>query len=395
MKQLLFNVRIVFPGEQIRSGNLLIDGERIAGVDVPDACSRGPEAIERIDGGGRLLTPGLIDMHVHGVHTCNYDRGPDQLLEASTIVGRYGATCIAPTLLSNSTPDLLPRLERLADAIPGITDVAIAGFHLEGPFVTVTGAGCKPVDGDVVLLDEMIAACKGRVAIMSLSPDTKNIIPVIERLCAHGIKPFMTHTRATAEQTLAAVDAGARHATHFYNVFYPPPAKEPGMWPVGAVEVVLADPRVTCDIICDGVHVDPLLIRAAIAAKGWGGVSLITDANIGAGLPPQRHDTPWGYPIVVPPEGGARIDDPSHQYYRGLAGSSLTPDRGIRNLMGWRLLPPEQTWALGTLNPARVLGLDRKGAIAPGMDADLVLWNDDMMPAMTWVAGRPVYRSDQ
>lgn len=384
---LIENVRLVDPGASIRPGRLLVRD----GVIADAAREALPEGARRFDGGGRLLTPGLIDMHVHGVHTFNYDRGPDDLLAASEVLGRYGVTCLAPTLLSNRTPDLLPRLERIAGAIPQVRNVSVAGLHLEGPFVTVTGAGCEPVDGDVGLVEEMIAACSGRVAVMSLSPDTRNIIPVIERLREHGVAVFMTHTRATAEATLRAVDAGARHATHFYNVFYPPEPQEVGAWPAGAVEAVLADPRVTCDIICDGVHVDPLLVRMALNAKGWGGVSLITDANIGAGLPPQKHDTPWGYPIEVVAEGGARIDDPKHRYYRGLAGSSLTMDQGVRNLLTWGFVPPEQTWAMATRNPAGVLGLARKGSLSPGADADLVLWNEDLTPARTFVGGRCVY----
>jgi N-acetylglucosamine-6-phosphate deacetylase len=91
------------------------------------------------------------------------------------------------------------------------------------------------------------------------------------------------------------------------------------------------------------------------------------------------------------PEGGARIDDPKHQYYRCLAGSSLTMDRGMRNLLEWKLLPPEQTWAMGTRNPAAVLGLQSKGTLAVGADADVVLWDADLTPAATWVGGRCIY----
>jgi N-acetylglucosamine-6-phosphate deacetylase len=113
---------------------------------------------------------------------------------------------------------------------------------------------------------------------------------------------------------------------------------------------------------------------------------MFTDSNIGAGLPPGLYDTPWGFPIKVAPETAAR-----HATKGTLAGSALTMDRGMANLLSWLKLPPEQTWALGTLNPARILGLTKKGRLEPGADADLVLWDEGLHAAMTWVGGRLVY----
>jgi N-acetylglucosamine-6-phosphate deacetylase len=129
-----------------------------------------------------------------------------------------------------------------------------------------------------------------------------------------------------------------------------------------------------------------MAIRAAVAAKTFAGVVLITDSNIGAGLPPGVYETPWGYPVRVAPETAAR-----HATKNTLAGSALTMDRGMANLLRWLDLPPEQVWAMGTLNPARVLGLERKGRLDVGADADLVLWNDDLTPAQTWVRGNCTY----
>jgi len=385
----LKTIRMVLPGERIEAGSLLVRDGVIAALNPSDRDTAAVTDV--VDGRGRLLSPGLIDMHLHGIHMYNFDRGPDDLLAAADAFGAYGTTCVIPTLLTNRTPDLLQRLERIAAALPRVRNVAALGLHLEGPFVTLSGAGCEPIAGDVGYLEEMLSACARRVRIMSLAPDTKNILPVIERLREHGVVPFMTHTRATGEQAWAAIDAGARHATHFFNVFTPPEPREPGVWPIGAVEAVLAHPRATCDIICDGVHVDPMAIRVALATKGWSGVSLISDANIGSGLPAGVYDTPWGYPVKADPDNGARIEDPKHRYHGCLAGSALTMDRGIRNLMKWNLLPPEQTWAMGTCNPARAAEIPNKGVLSPGADADLVLWNDDLTPAVTWVAGRRVY----
>jgi N-acetylglucosamine-6-phosphate deacetylase len=221
---------------------------------------------------------------------------------------------------------------------------------------------------------------------MSISPDTPGILPVIQRLRAEGIPVFITHTRASVEQTEAALEAGATHATHFYDVFPLPPETDPGVRPVGAVEAILADPRATVDFIADGVHVHPTAIRAAVAAKGWSGVLLITDSNVGAGLPPGVYPTPWGFPVHVSPGMAAR-----HATKNTLAGSALTMDRGMANLLRWLPLPPEQVWAMGTLNPARLLGLTAKGRLESGADADLVLWDEDLTAASTWLRGEQVY----
>ena len=177
---------------------------------------------------------------------------------------------------------------------------------------------------------------------MSISPDTENILPVIEWLKERDVAVFLTHTRASVEETEAAIEAGARHATHFYDVFYPPAEQDPGVRPVGAVEAVLADPRTTVDFIADGIHVHPTAIRAALAARGVESVSLITDSNVGAGLPPDVYDTPNGFRVRIE-EGGA----PRHETMGVLAGSALTMNRGMENLLGWIDLPPEQVWAMG------------------------------------------------
>lgn len=224
---------------------------------------------------------------------------------------------------------------------------------------------------------------------MSLSPDAPGIVPVIRRLTEQGVRVFLTHTRAGVEDTEKAIAAGATHATHFYNVFYPPAETEPGVRPVGAVETILADPRVSVDFIADGVHVHPMAIRAAVAAKGWQGVLLITDSNIGAGLPPGVYPTSWGFSVRVSPSTAAR-----HAIENTLAGSALTMDRGVANLLQWLSLPPEQVWAMATLNPARLLGLAGKGRMQVGADADLVLWDADLTARRTWVNGNTVYEKN-
>ncbi len=384
MPVLIRNVRVVEPGNQIRAAEVMMRHGRIMSVNTRGQTTL--DGAEIVEGSGRLLTPGLIDVHTHGIMHSQYETGPDGLRDAARALGAFGVTTVLPTIVPQIREGWIERLGEIAAAIPSVKEVNIPGLHLEGPFMAVGGAACPTLPGDVALLEKILTACAGRIAVMSVSPDTPNIIPVIRRLREEKITVFLTHTRADVEQTEAALDAGAVHATHFYDVFHAPVEIEAGVRPVGAVEAILADPRASVDFIADGVHVHPTAIRAALAAKTWRGIILITDANIGAGLPGGIYNTPWGYDVEVSPNDAAR-----HATKGFLAGSALTMDRGMANLLQWLKLPPEQVWAMGTLNPATLLGLSRKGRLDPGADADLVLWDEDQRAARTWVGGQCTY----
>ncbi len=381
---LIRDVSVVNPGKSITFGDVLVADGRIAAIGKANAAVM--DKAEIVEGGGRALTPGLIDLHTHGLMHSVYEAGPEALRAAAKELGRFGVTTVIPTIIPRMQPDWQECLGALAGALSSVAQVNMPGLHLEGPFMAVAGAACPTLAGNVDLLDQLLSAARGCVSVMSVSPDTPNILPVIRRLREKNIAVFLTHTRASAEQTDAALEAGARHATHFYDVFYAPAESDPGVRPVGAVEAILADSRASVDFIADGVHVHPTAIRAAIAAKTYAGVILITDSNIGAGLPPGVYNTPWGFSVRVKDGDGAR-----HAEKHTLAGSALTMNRGIQNLLRWLKLPPEQVWAMGTSNPARILGLQQKGRIEVGADADLVLWESDFTPAFTWVGGRCTY----
>lgn len=389
---LIVNARLIEPGEGVTRGWIYVRNGVIEMRGPGKAAGDGGGPVTRIDARGRRLSPGFIDMHTHGMHRFNYDRGAEELRAATALLAQYGTTTVVPTLVPNTDDRQWTVLAELAAAIPDIDTVSIPGLHVEGPFVAITGAACDTLDGDVGLLKDLISACEGRMAVMSIAPEVKNIIAVIEHLRAEGITPFITHTRASVAETLAAIDAGARHATHFYDVFPVPEETDPGVRPVGAVETILGHPDATCDFICDGIHVDPMAVRAAVAANGTEGVSLITDASFGAGLGPGTYETPWGYSVDVKPGNAPRIADPSHPLNGALAGSALTMNRGMHNLLDWLDRPEAEVWAMGTASPARVLGLNDRGRLEPGMRADLVLWEngEELKPAATWVAGKAI-----
>ncbi|MBL4699778.1 MAG: amidohydrolase family protein, partial [Phycisphaeraceae bacterium] len=234
------NVRLLESGKGISKGSLsFLDGSIVAQVS----------ALTTLDGKDFLLTPGCIDIHTHGIEQYLYEVSPEQFLAATTCLARHGTTSVCPTLYTVMDHASLGKLEILANTIDQVTDVCIPGLHLEGPFLGLPGAGAMTLDGDVGLLNELLAATGNRVAVMSIGPEQKNIVPVIERLVEAGVMPLITHTRADIDQTQKAIDAGARHATHFYDVFHVPGPANSGVRPVGAVEVILADRRCTVDFI--------------------------------------------------------------------------------------------------------------------------------------------------
>jgi N-acetylglucosamine-6-phosphate deacetylase len=391
---LIANVRALEPGVGVIAAWVRVQDGKIIASGPADKTPR--DVAETIDGGGRLLTPGLIDIHTHGIERFAYEAGPGELLEATRRLGRYGVTTVLPTLYRTMSRPRLGALGKLAAASASVEHVCVPGLHLEGPFLGLPGAGAQTIPGDVGLLDELLAAADGRVAAMSLSPEVPNILPVIERLCERGVVPFITHTQATVEESQAAIDAGALHATHFYDVFPPPAETDPGVRSAGAVEAFLADPRCSVDVIADGVHVHRTAVKSIVAAKGWQRTLLATDSNVGAGLPPGVYNSPVGGTIRIAAGDAARVVQPGTPLDGTLAGSALTMDRGIANLLAWLDVPAEQVWAMGSRNPAKLLRLAGKGTLHVGSDADLVLWDQtagELHARCTWVRGRLVYEA--
>ena len=243
-----------------------------------------------VDAGNRYIVPGFIDLHMHGIHSFLMDNGPDDFLQICRILPRYGVTGFLPTVAPRPRGEDTSFLVKLSAT--KTEGARVLGFHLEGPFLKITGSlTADAVSGaDVSRVKSLIHAAKPFKAIFSISPDVEGIQNLLPFMSQNNTPVFMTHTAATVKQTQDAIDLGALHATHFYDVFPCPDVRDLGVRPCGAVEAVLADPRVSVDFILDGVHVDPVAVKMALICKsvGSGCVCLITDSNVGAGLEPGR-----------------------------------------------------------------------------------------------------------
>jgi len=393
VSEVLFkNAAVCVPGGGRRLVSVAIRGSRVVAIDPPTG-SLSPFAGRTVDAGGRLLTPGLVDLHTHGNAGFLFEESAASLVSGIESLARLGVTTVLPTLYQCTGPERCDRITTLVEALDRCR-IRVPGFHFEGPFLKLGGAGSWTLDGDMALLDRLLDLADGRMAAMSISPDTKDILPLIERLRGAGVKVFMTHTGADVAQTTAAIDAGASHATHFYDVFPTPPETDPGVRPVGCVETVLADPRVSVDFIADGVHVDPMAIRMALQVKDRHQVIAITDANAMAGLKPGVYKSAWGAEVRLDGHA-ARIQRPGHPTHGALVGSTLTMPQAIANLKRWLDVPEADVWAMASESPARLMGWEQRGCLTEGFEADLVLWDEtdagDFSAYQTWVDGQCVF----
>ncbi|NLN03117.1 MAG: amidohydrolase family protein [Lentisphaerae bacterium] len=374
-----------------------IGGGRILRIRPAGDNSSVPADAVRVDAGGRYLAPGFIDLHIHGMHKHLVDRSPADLAAVAGILPQFGVTGFLPTVCPLPPGRDAEALQAIAEAAPDAPGARVLGFHLEGPFLTLTGAISKDSLGpaDPARVDALMAAAAPCPAIFSVAPDMPGIEPLIRRMSRNGTPVFMTHTAANVVETQRAIAAGACHATHFYDVFPVPPVTEGGVRPCGAVEAILADPRVSVDFILDGVHVDPVAVQMALQCKGPDRVSLITDAMVGAGLPPGRHV--FGGQDVIFPEPGApaRLVGTPTRKGGGLVGSGLTLNLAVRNAVRMIGVSLPQAVRMASANPAQVLGLaGSKGRILPGYDADLVIFDESYDVQQTWVGGNTVFKKE-
>jgi N-acetylglucosamine-6-phosphate deacetylase len=379
----LTGATLVLEDRLMPAGQILIDGELITEVTAADGSDL-PLA-------GHYIVPGFVDVHVHGVQGIDSLDGGDAIERIAAQLPRYGVTAFCPTSIACPPGQLREMLRGVAAAAgkPAAAAARVLPAHLESNFISAAYKGAQPLDciraphepGDgrfsgQEILDEIEAAHRA-VGIVTLAPEVAGVLELIPALVRRGHRVSIGHTGATYAQARAAIDAGARHATHLFNRMTGLNHREPGV--VGAV---LDSRDVVAEIVCDGVHVHAAAIRAAVAAKGADRIMAITDGTAGSGLARGQHATLGGRDIVV--GDAAYLEDGT------LAGSVLTMDRAFRMLVSLGFSHVDAARMCAT-TPARALGL-RSGAIAPGLAADLVVLDERLDVVETWIAGARVYQ---
>lgn len=391
MDTVLRNGKVLIGDRVLPRTDVFVRGGRIASVGRPPEGWTDADATV-VDASGAYVAPGYIDLHIHGIKRSLADKSAAELADLCRELTSFGVTGFLPTVVP------LPQKEHEAKVaeLATVRDAGaqILGFFLEGPFLKLSGA--IPGEATTSVSEERIRglqkACGDYPAIFAVAPDAEGVLDLIPLMAEDGTPVFITHTEATVEQTEEALRLGASHATHFYDVFPVPPVTEGGVRPCGAVEAILADPDASVDFILDGVHVHPIAAKMALKCKGPEKVCLITDANIGAGLPAGKYEGLGGMMVDFESEGAPARMGPDSDKPGALAGSGLTMELAVRNAVKLIGVGVAQAVRMASENPARVLGkLGTKGIIAEGADADLILLDEDLRVMRTWVGGKQVY----
>ncbi len=319
--------------------------------------------------GDCAIVPGFFDVHMHGGVNCDVMRGTaSEMTQLETFLARHGVTSYFPTTVTAPLDVTLSALERLADWIEaakknGGGRARPLGIHLEGPFLSHAKRGVHPPENlmppSVGVLDKLWQAARGHVRMITIAPELDGAEEVIREANRRGVCVSLGHSDADLEQTCRGIEAGARHATHTFNAMRPLDHRAPGI-----LGEVLTNNRLTADVIADGIHVDPAVVDLLYRAKGPENFVLITDAISATGMPDGRYLL-----------GTLEVELKDGRCMRNgtLAGSALTMDLAVRNVMKFAGLDLQQAAKAASMNPAKVAGLPKKGTIEPGAAADFVV----------------------
>jgi N-acetylglucosamine-6-phosphate deacetylase len=382
---------IVLPDRVLSPGTLVLEGNRIVDVIAGGRAATGSD--EYIDLAGHFIVPGFIDVHVHGVEGTDTLDSEHAIRTIADRMPRFGVTAFCPTSIA-CAPGVLRRLLRAVrearEAAPSL-GARVLPAHLESNFINPEFKGAQPLDclrlprgsseGDFTgaqILDE-IASARSDVGIITVAPELDGALDLIRDLASHGHHISLGHSGASYDEAIAGIDAGARQATHLFNRMTPVLHRQPGL--AGAV---LDRDEITAEVVCDGVHVHPAMVRLALSAKQPSRIMAITDGTAGAGLPPGSRTTIGGRTITVGEV--ASLDDGT------IAGSVLTMDRAFARLVTSMGVGMVDAATICATTPARALGLKEVGTITRGAIADLVVLDKELKVANTFISGVLVHR---
>lgn len=370
-------------------GRIVVKGRQIAAVEYGEFE---PEPNE-LALGEAFITPGLIDLQLNGGLGFDFTQQPDTLDPVAAALPRWGVTSFLPTYITAPLETYYNAVERLVKRPADAPGARVLGAHFEGPYLSSRYIGAhEPAyirKLNLAEIKEFVARIKEQLGseyklMITLAPDGPGAPEVVHLLKQNNVLVSAGHSSATYEEGMAAFEAGATCGTHLFNAMPPLHHRKPGL--VGAL---LEHPAATANLIVDGIHLHPAMVKLIYRLKGWERVVLVTDAMAGMGMPPGRYDLA-GQSVIVD-ESSARLADAPDT----LAGSILTLDAALRNMLEFTACPPHEVVAMATLNPARLLGVDnRKGQLAPGYDADIAVFSPDFGPLMTIVEGQIAFQRD-
>lgn len=385
----IYNGQLITPTGLIKNGTLLIGDNKILEAGTENVHVDG--AVE-IDANGLYISPGFIDMHIHGGGGHDFmDNTVAAFLGVATTHARYGTTALMPTTLSCEQADLMKTLSVYEQA-NAVNDkgAQFVGLHIEGPYFAMEQKGAQDpryIRDPVREEYEAILQASHSIKRWSAAPELPGAMEFGRHMVSKGILPAIAHTNALYEDVVQAFDAGYTHATHFYSCMTGVTRKN-GYRYAGAIEAAYLLDDMTVEIIADGKHLPAALLKLVHKIKGVENTALITDAMRGAAMgegPSVLGGLQNGLPVVVE-DGVAWLTDKT-----AFAGSVATADMLVRNMITLAEIPLVDCIRMMSEVPARILGLQEKGCLLPGKDADIILFDGNIDVKATFVNGRMIY----
>src|ERR1700733_5737306 len=369
----VFTARALYtPLEEVRAPIVLVEDGVIANV-TSQATEEIPIGVRVVDFPDSIVAPGFVDIHIHGGAGLDVMlTSPAELPRLGKFLASHGVTSYFPTTVAAPLDQTCAAVDRIAGAIETASASASngdvmarpLGIHLEGPFLSHKRRGVHPpenlIEPTVEIFERLWQAARGHVSVITIAPELPGAMEVITEAARRGVCVSIGHSDSEMPVARAAVEAGARHATHTFNAMRPLDHRDPGI-----IAEVLTDDRLSADIIAHGNHLHSTIVELFLKAKGVDGAVLSTDAISATGMPDGRYRL-GTFEIEV--RNGRCLADGK------LAGSVLTMDRAVRNVMHFAHWDLQQTLRLATLNPARVVGLGRQcGQLIAGAEANFAV----------------------
>ena len=375
---LIKNCNIIYL-DKIEKGSVLVENGKIKEINPSNVNDT-----EVIDAEGLYLSPGFIDVHIHGAGGCDTMDGTVESINtiAKTIV-QHGTTSFTPTTMTVAAEDIRKSMEVIKKLKEEGTEGAnVLGAHLEGPFISPKAIGAQNPNfllaPSVENYNKIVGDYSDAVVSITMAPEVEGAKELIKYLSDNGVTVSMGHTKATYDEAIEGIKCGACHSTHLYNAMTPFTHREPGV--VGAT----FDTDITTETISDGIHISYPALRTAYKQKGTDKVLLVSDAMEACGMPDGQYSL--GGQDVIVKNGAARLLDGT------LAGSVLTLDKAVKNIYNNSGYPLNEVVRMATYNGAKHCHVeDHKGLIKEGYDADLILFNEDIEIQKVFVNGKEVY----
>lgn len=383
----LTNGRVILPEAIVADKAVVVEGNRL--LDVADHTALG-SGVQVIDVGGRYITPGLIDIHIHGAvgHTFN-EPTPEAFAAITRETATRGLTALVATVATAAIPNIVECLEFsrgwMKEAHEGSQ---ILGMHVEGPYFSMAQKGAQdpkniltPDDGT----PEILLEHRDVIKIITYAPELPGALELTGRLAELGIVPAAGHSMSKDEDVLAAMEVGLRHAIHLWSAQSSTVREGPWRKP-GLLEASLVFEGLTGEIIADNKHLPPTLMKLAYKCKGADHLCVVSDATSGAGLPEGARFRMGEMEYEVHDGVGMLFDRTA------FAGSTTLLDQMMSILTEVVGIPLVEAVRMGTLTPARVIGVDdHKGSLEAGKDADIAIFEEDLTAWRTMIAGQWVY----